>query len=148
MKGYDDMHIIRYSVNGFKPQYQSYHLAEIDYERNGFMKDFNSIPDHLKIECLKRHNRIIPFYKQHFDLFQYGILAFIDGYKDKQALNHLNHKVPCWEADIDDNAVVIGVNWDHLMFIRDGECTIFGCYIPIQSMNSIKNIKRRYERID
>ncbi|MDD3123567.1 MAG: hypothetical protein PHC62_08675 [Candidatus Izemoplasmatales bacterium] len=137
------MHIIRYSVNGFKPQYQSHHLVEIDYEQNGFIKDFNKIPEHLKIECLKRHNRLVPFYKQHNDLFQYGVWAFINGYKNNQALNHLKYKVPCWEADIDDNAIVVGVNWDHLMFVKDGECTIFGFYIPEQSMQSIRNIKRR-----
>ena len=137
------MHIIRYSDDGFRPQYQSFHLADIEYECNEYMKDFDSIPDHLKSVSLERHNRIISFYKQHMDLFQQGVWAFIDGHKDNQALNHLRHKVPCWEADIDNNAVVVGVNWDHLMFIRDSECTVFGFYIPKQSMWSLRNIERR-----
>lgn len=137
------MHIIRYSINGFKPQYQKYHLAQVYYD----MHEFNifEVLLHLRQVCLDRHNKLIPFYKENLYLMQKGIWAFIDGYKNNQSLNHLKQKVPCWEADIDDETVVLGVNWDHTMSITDSECKAFGFYLPEQYMNSLKNVKRRYK---
>ena len=42
----------------------------------------------------------ILFYNQHKEDLQEGLWFFIDGHKDNQSLNHLKHKVPCYEAEI------------------------------------------------
>lgn len=137
------MIIERYSINKFKPQYQSKHLAQVNLEldeswfKNNFM---NFCPEHLKHVCLERHNRIVPFFKDHYNDFKYGIWAFIDGYKNNQSLNHLKRKVPCWKAEISDNTVVYDVNWEKQMLITDPECKYFGFYIPANQLNTLKII--------
>jgi hypothetical protein len=138
------MHIIRYSDYGFNTQYQSHHLKRVKDEMFHF--DISIFPDHLKKVGQEIRNKHLPFYYQNFHLFKRGVWAFIDGHKNNQSLNHLRHIVPCWEADIDDNTVVIDVNWERLISIMDQECRIFGFYIPEQSMSSLKNVKRRIKR--
>ena len=141
------MKIIRYSIDGFKPQYQSKHLSDIDLELNEswFEHNFmNCCPEHLKHICLERHNRIVPFLKEHYNDFKYGIWAFIDGYKNSQSLNHLKRKVPCWKAEISDNTIVYDVNWEKQMLITDIECTYFGFYIPT---NQLKTLTESYKQI-
>jgi hypothetical protein len=136
------MKIIRYSKDGFKPQYQSYHLQNhVDYHLNHFnIADF---PKHLQPFVLEQHNKLVSFYTEHLEDLQRGVWAFIDGYKNNMSLNHLKERVPCWEAEIPNSTIVIGVNWDHAMLITDSESTAFGFYIPEQQMKYIQNVRRR-----
>ena len=51
--------IIRYSTQGFKPQYQSYHLKNINYDLYDF--NINDFPEHLRYIIQKEHKEKIPF---------------------------------------------------------------------------------------
>lgn len=100
--------IIRYSIYGFNPQYQSHHLENINYDLYKFnIKDF---PEHLQYIIQKRHNRLLPFYQEHYEDFKEGIWLFIEGHKNNQALNHLKRKVPCWKAEVEDDVLVYDCN--------------------------------------
>lgn len=131
------MKIIRYSFDGFKPQYQSHHLKYVDYHLNEF--NLNEIPTHLQFECLKFHNKIVPFFKENYNDFKYGLWAFIDGFKDNQSLNHIKKRVPCWEAEISNDTIVYHVNWDKKFKITDERCKLFGFYIPKNQLITLKN---------
>jgi hypothetical protein len=135
------MKIIRYSLTAFKPQYQSHHLDYVSYHFNDFR--LSKIPEHLRMYVKEEHDRLVPFYKDNYDDFQYGVWAFIDGYKYNQALNHLKQRVPCWEANISDNTIVYSVNWDRKIPITDPLCKIFGFYIPVNQLKNLSEIKRR-----
>lgn len=134
------MRIIRYSVNGFKPQYQSYHLKDVYYHLYNF--NIADYPEWMHEIVLDMHYKRVMFYKENISDFQYGIWAFIDGYKNNQSLNHLKHRVPCWSADISDDTIVYSVNWDKKIKITDDECKVFGFYIPANQLKTLKNIKR------
>ena len=54
--------IIRYSVQGFKPQYQSEHLKNINYHLNDF--NINDFPEHLRYIIQKQHEEHLSFYKK------------------------------------------------------------------------------------
>lgn len=136
------MKVIRYSVNGFRPQYQSNHLnTHVLYHLKRF--DLSVFPKHLRWQIKQIHDNLYPFYKENFDDFRYGVWVFIDGYKDNQSLNHLKRKVPCYEAELPDDIIVYDVNWSKQMKLSDPECKIFGCYVPKRSLKGIKNIRRR-----
>lgn len=138
------MKIIRYSKTGFKPQYQSWHLRNhVNYHLNRF--DISQFPDFLQPYILENHEKLVSFYREQQENLQHGVWAFIDGYKNNQSLNHLKECVPCWEAEISDDAIVVGANWDHLMPITDGECKGFGFFIPESQMGTIHNVRRRYK---
>lgn len=134
------MKIIRYSVDGFKPQFQAHHLADVNYHLNEF--DINVYPEHLRYSIQKQHDNNLPFLKENYNDFECGIWAFIDGYKCNQSLNHLNQRVPCWEAEISDDTIVYDVNWEYKMSITDNKCRLFGFYIPISQLHTISNIQR------
>ena len=51
--------IIRYSVQGFKPQYQSEHLKNINYHLNDF--NINDFPEHLRYIIQKQHEEHLSF---------------------------------------------------------------------------------------
>ena len=53
--------IIRYSTQGFKPQYQSEHLKNINYHLNDF--NINDFPEHLRCIIQKQHEEHLSFYK-------------------------------------------------------------------------------------
>ena len=135
------MKIIRYSPEGFKPQHQSHHLKDIYYHLNDF--NLSEYPIHLQPSIKKIHLEKVEFYTKNYKDFQYGVWAFIDGYKDNQSLNHSTRKVPCWEAEISDNTLVYHVNWDKQMIITDCLCKIFGFYIPESQLGTLNNIRRR-----
>lgn len=136
------MKIIRYSFNGFLPQQQSFHLEhEVYYHRNIF--NINDFPEFLRPSIWETHVQLLKFHNENFELLQSGVWAFIDGCKNSQSLNHLKRRTPCWEAEIDDDTVVVGVNWNHLMKVSDSESKIFGFFIPEQHMGSIRNVKQR-----
>lgn len=85
--------IIRYSIQGFKPQYQSHHLKNVHYHLNDF--DINDFPEHLQYEIQRIHERNVKFYTEHYKDFKEGVWFFLDGHKDNMSLNHLKYKVPC-----------------------------------------------------
>ena len=100
--------IIRYSIQGFEPQYQSEHLKNINYHLNNF--NINDFPEHLRYIIQHNHEAHLQFYKENYKDFQYGIWFFIDGHKNNQSINHLKQKVPCWEAEKENKVLVNDVN--------------------------------------
>lgn len=50
---------------------------------------------------------------------QEGLWFFVDSYKNNQSLNHLKHKVPCYEAEIPDNIMVYDCNLEKIVIITD-----------------------------
>lgn len=136
--------IIRYSIYGFKPQIQTHHLKDIDYHLYHF--NINGFPTHLQYYIQKRHDKLLPFYKEHYNDFKEGIWFFLDGYKNNQSLNHLKKKVPCWEAEIVDDVEVFDCNWEYITTLNDPIVEMFGCYLPKREMYKIDNIKRRINR--
>lgn len=132
--------IIRYSLYGFNPQYQSHHLKHINYDLYNFnIKDF---PEHLQYVIQERHNRLLPFYQEHYEDFKEGIWFFLEGHKNNQALNHLKRKVPCWKAEIEDDAIIYDVNWESIVTLDNSIVEMFGCYIPKREMYKIHNIQK------
>ena len=132
--------IIRYSLNGFKPQYQSHHLERINYDLYNFnIKDF---PEHLQYVIQERHDKLLPFYQEHYEDFKAGIWFFLEGHKNNQALNHLKRKVPCWKAEIDDDAIVYDCNWENIITLDEPIVEMFGCYLPKCEMYKIHNIQK------
>ena len=136
--------IIRYSTHGFKPQYQSEHLKNINYHLNDF--NINDFPEHLRYIIQKQHEEHLSFYKEHYQDFQYGIWFFIDGHKNNQALNHLKHKAPCWEAEIENNVLVYDVNLEYQTTLSDRFGINCGFYLPASQIHKIHNIKKRKSR--
>ncbi len=133
--------IIRYSTQGFKPQYQAEHLKNVHYHLHGF--NINDFPEHLKNIIQKQHEKHLSFYKAHYNDFQYGIWFFIDGHKNNQSLNHLKRKVPCWEADIENDALVYDVNWEYQTNLSDSFGIDCGFYLPASQIYKIHNMKKR-----
>lgn len=132
------MIILRYSFYGFKSQYQSYHLKEVDYHLNKF--NINKYPKWMRADINQIHKHKIEFFRNNLNDLKYGVWAFIDGYKNNQALNHLKRKTPHWRAEISDNTIVINSNWNKYMKITDDECKIFGFYIPKDQLKTLKII--------
>ena len=134
--------IIRYSLYGFKPQYQSHHLEHVNYDLYNFnIKDF---PEHLQYVIQKRHDKLLPFYKEHYEDFKEGIWFFLEGHKNNQSLNHLKRKVPCWKAEIEDGAIVYDCNWENIVPLNNPIVEMFGCYLPKREMYKIHNIQKVY----
>lgn len=90
------MKIIRYSVNGFAPQYQSYHYNNVLNIINQNIDISKTKLNDYQIQMIKQSiDKKTPFLVEHLTDFQNGIWIFIDGYKNNMSLNHLNRKVPC-----------------------------------------------------
>lgn len=140
------MKVERYSLTGFKTQYQSYHMNRVMFELNEdeYQKVFITFPEHLKRYIEEQHKKNVIFFKENYKDLEKGIWVFIDGYKNNQSLNHLKKKVPCWTADLADDTEVYDVNWTKKMKLNDVECTFFGCYIPERELNrqTFKVVKR------
>lgn len=133
--------IIRYSTTGFKPQKQTYHLKDVYYHINDF--NIKEYPDFIRYDILRMHEKRLSFYKKHINDLQKGIWFSIDGYKNNQSLNHLKHKVPCWEAEIELDAYVYDVNWEKIIRVTDPLVKLYGCYLPESQISKIHNIKKR-----
>lgn len=133
--------IIRYSTQGFKPQYQSNHLENVHYHLHNF--NINDFPEHLQYEIQSLHERHVKFYTEHYEDLREGIWFFLDGHKDNMSLNHLKYRVPCWEAEIETDVLVYDCNWEKIVPLTDSIVECFGCYIPKSQMNKIHNIKKR-----
>lgn len=109
--------IIRYSTTGFKPQKQTHHLKDIYYYMNNF--NINNYPKCIRYNILQIHKKRFTFYKEHLNDLKEGIWFFIDGHKNNQSLNHLKHKVPCWEAEIESDVYVYDVNLEYITDLSD-----------------------------
>lgn len=133
--------IIRYSTQGFKPQYQSNHLENVHYHMHRF--NLNDFPKHMRYTIQKLHEEHLSFYKEHYEDLKEGIWFFLDGHKNNQSLNHLKHKVPCWEAEIESDVLVYDCNWEKLISLTDPFVEWAGCYLPKSQMHKIHNIRRR-----
>lgn len=135
------MKIIRYSVDGFKPQFQVHHIhMYVNYHL--FKFNLEAYPEDLKRFCKESHDVRYKLYRDNFDDFQRGIWVFIDGYKDRQSLNHLNKLVPCWSAEISDDTIGYDCNWEKKIKITDNTCKFGGIYIPENQLYTISNIQR------
>lgn len=66
--------IIRYSVNGFRPQYQSHHLKNIHYHMYNF--NIADYPEHLRYIIMELHIKHLSFYREHYKDFKEGIWFF------------------------------------------------------------------------
>lgn len=134
------MNILRYSLTGFKPQFQKHHLRNINYYLFNLIEENH--PGYLLDMVLEKRDRLRLFYIDSYEDLSFGIWAFIDGYKNNQSLNHLKRKVPCWKAEISDDAIVYDVNWNKKIRITDEECKLFGFYISANQLNTLKNIRK------
>lgn len=133
--------IIRYSTQGFKPQYQSNHLENVHYHMYRF--NLNDFPEFMRHTVQKLHEEQLSFYQRHYDDLKEGVWFFLDGHKNNQSLNHLKHKVPCWEAEIEPDVLVYDCNWEKLIPLTDPFVEWAGCYLPKFQMHKIHNIKKR-----
>lgn len=138
------MKVIRYSVDGFKPQYQKHHLNNVNMTMIKYLPD--SLNEYQKKCILDIYEKRIPFYKEHYSDFKSGIWVFRDGYKDKQSLNHLTKLVPCWEAELPDDTEIYDCNLDRFVIISDNITKIGGCYILQRELYKLTNIRRRKSR--
>lgn len=136
----------RYSIEGFKPQYQSHHLAINMFEINNIEKMYTDLGLPLPYETYQDFLNKIEFRKENLQDFKYGIWVFISGYKNNQALNHLKVKVPCWIAELPEDTIVYDVNWTKKMKLKDDECKYFGCYIPKRNLKEISNIHKKKKK--
>ncbi len=135
------MKIIRFSKDGFKIQEQKHHMEKINYELYDYSN--KDIPNHLRTYCEEIHYRNVKFYKEHYKDFEKGIWCFVEGHKSNLALNHLKEKVPCWEAEIDDNAECYDCNFSKLTTVTDSSIFYGGFYLPEREIYKIFNVKRR-----
>ena len=132
------MKIIRYSSQAFTPQKQTYHLKKFSFWFTLNPKDYFEAD---AIQQLKQQHT--NFYNQHKKDLQEGLWVFIDGHKNNQSLNHLKHKVPCYEAEIPDNIMVYDCNLEKIILITDQSVYWAGSYIPKRLCKQITNIKKR-----
>lgn len=133
------MKIIRYSSTAFTPQKQTHHIRIFETWQNLNPKDYPETA-HIMQQLKNQHTL---FYDQHKEDLQEGLWFFIDGYKDNQSLNHLKHKVPCYEAEVPDDIMVYDCNLEKVIPLTDPLVYWAGCYIPKRLCNQITNIKRR-----
>lgn len=133
------MKIIRYSSTAFIPRKQTHHIEKFEFWQNFNPKDYPET-EYIMQQLKNQHTL---FYNQHKKDLQEGLWLFIDGHKDNQSLNHLKHKVPCYEAEIPDNIMVYDCNLEKIIPITDPLVKWSGCYIPKRLCSQITNIKRR-----
>lgn len=120
------MKIIRYSVAAFEPQQQTHHAKHIQYHLSG---EFNieDYPGFLRYEIQRVHEQKVVFYKEHLEDLKCGIWCFVDGHKSNQSLNHLKHKVPCWETEVSDDIECYDCNLEKMTTISDPVVLWRGC---------------------
>jgi len=85
-------------------------MQDVNYHLHNF--NISEYPKHLQYQIQKKHNELVAFYKEHYQDLRKGIWFFLDGYKNNQSLNHLTRKVPCWEAEIEENVTLYDCNWE------------------------------------
>ena len=134
------MKIIRYSTTAFMPQEQTHHIKLFESWVNLNSEDY---PKHLQYTMQQLKEKRILFYNQHKEDLQEGLWFFIDGHKNNQSLNHLKHRVPCYEAEIPDDIMVYDCNLEKIIPLTDSLVQWAGCYIPKRLCSQITNIRRR-----
>ena len=55
----------------------------------------------------------------------------------------MKHKVPCWEAEIENDVLVYDVNWEYQTTLSDQFGVNSGFYLPASQIHKIYNIKKR-----
>lgn len=133
------MKIIRYSMTGFTLQKQTHHIRIFETWQNLNPKDYPGM-EYIMQQLKQQHTL---FYNQHKKDLQEGLWFFIDGHKNNQSLNHLKHRVPCYEAEIPDDIMVYDCNLEKIVPLTDPLVYWVGCYVPKRLCNQITNIKRR-----
>ena len=68
------------------------------------------------------------------------------GFKPQYQSHHLKHKVPCWEAEIENDVLVYDVNWEYQTTLSDPFGINCGFYLPVSQIYKIHNIKKRKSR--
>ena len=58
----------------------------------------------------------------------------------------MKHKVPCWEAEIENDVLVYDVNWEYQTTLSDPFGINCGFYLPVSQIYKIHNIKKRKSR--
>lgn len=81
--------------------------------------NLNDFPEFMRHTVQKLHEEQLLFYQRHYDDLKEGVWFFLDGHKNNQSLNHLKHKVPCWEAEIEPDVLVYDCNWEKLISLTD-----------------------------
>ena len=64
------------------------------------------------------------------------------GFKPQYQSHHLKHKVPCWEAEIENDVLVYDVNWEYQTTLSDPFGINSGFYLPASQIQKIHNIKK------
>lgn len=136
------MKIIRYSVTAFEPQEQTHLAKNIQNHLSGGF-NIEDYPEFMRWQIQRIHEQKVAFYKEHLEDLKRGIWCFVDGHKSNQSLNHLKHKVPCWEAELSDDIECYDCNWEKLITISDPDVLWGGCYIPEREMWKIRNVRRK-----
>lgn len=136
----DYITIERYSDYGFVPQYQSHHLKNIIpilKTDEDFLKYYQSLTEYQKQMMLSYKHSYEDFFRENIEDFQYGIWAFIKGYKDKQSLNHLKAIPKVNYAMMPKDTIVYDCNWQRKSYLSNYFCRIYGCYIPKSSLTNL-----------
>ena len=55
----------------------------------------------------------------------------------------MKHKVPCWEAEIENDALLYDVNQEYQTTLSDSFGLYAGFYLPVLQIHKIHNIKRQ-----
>ena len=55
----------------------------------------------------------------------------------------MKHKVPCWEAEIENDVLLYDVNWEYHTTLSDPFGINSGFYLPVSQIHKIHNIKKR-----
>lgn len=140
------MKVVRYSFQGFKPQFQSYHKKLMDWDLNvtprEFLRMFSDYDRYAKKDSWKRILAHKAFVKEHYLNNLYGVWVFVEGHVNKQSLNHLKRPTPCWSAELPDDTLCYLTSNMWVGKLSDEEATYFGVFVPASQLNKIKNIKR------
>ena len=55
----------------------------------------------------------------------------------------MKHKVPCWEAEVENDVLVYDVNWEYQTTLLNPFGINCGFYLPSLQIHKIHNIKKR-----
>ena len=58
----------------------------------------------------------------------------------------MKHKVPCWEAEIENDVLLYDVNWEYQTILSDPFGISYGFYLPASQIHKIHNIKKQKSR--
>ena len=135
----------RFSDYGFHPQRQTFHMRDIflelnqeEWEKTMLRNAYDIAHYHDRVE---KHNRLKDFYLENFKDFENGVWVFIDGYWNRQSINHLSKRVKHWTAYLPADIDVYDVNWESKIKLSDDLSKCFGVYVPARCLDKIENIE-------